>query len=149
MRYLIAFALSLLALGALAACDDGDDAQPTPAGPTTLSLEKSVEKTDDEEVFAFTLVVTNEGENAALNVVTSDVWEDGFELFEIDPVNGQQPESIADIGLEFILEELAPGESVTSTYRARCVTAGPWENVAVSSAANADAAEASVGVACE
>ena len=149
MRYLIALALTLVALGGLAAaCDDDGGAEPTAAGPTTITLEKTVEKTDEADVFAFTLTLTNEGENPAVNVTTSDVWESGFEIVEIDPVNGQQPESIADLGLEFILEELAAGESVTATYRARCIQSGSWDNVAVSTAANAGASQDSAGVAC-
>ena len=148
MRYLTAFAMTLLVIGTLAACDDDGDSAITPEGPTTITLEKTVEKTDEADVFAFTLTLTNEGDNAAVNVTTSDVWESGFEIVEIDPVDGQQAETIADFGLEFILEELAAGESVTATYRARCIQSGSWDNVAVSTAANAGASQDSAGVAC-
>jgi uncharacterized repeat protein (TIGR01451 family) len=149
MRYLVVLALTVVALGGpAAACKDGGDDGATPEGPTTVTLEKTVERTDEADVFAFTLTLSNEGDETALNVTTSDAWERGLEIVEIDPVDGQQPKSIADFGLEFILEELAAGESVAATYRARCVASGSWDNVAVTTATNADAAQDSVGVAC-
>jgi uncharacterized repeat protein (TIGR01451 family) len=140
-------ALALLLAGLAFACgDDGADV-PTPEGPTTLSLEKTMTETGDGE-FRFTLTLTNEGENAAVNATTSDVWQEGLEVTAVGSVEGKQPKEIGDTGFEFILEEMAAGKSVQVVYTARCVESGEWENVAATTSANSNAPEGAVKVVC-
>lgn len=140
-------ALALTAVLAVACGDDGGEPAPTPEGPTTLSLTKTMTDIGEGE-FRFTLELTNSGDNAAVEVSTSDVWEDGLEVTAIGSVDGQQPEDIGDFGLEFVFREFEAGRSVEVVYTARCRENGEWKNVAVSSAANAEPAEASVTVVC-
>jgi uncharacterized repeat protein (TIGR01451 family) len=144
----IALAALVLFVSVLAfACDgDGDDA-PTPEGPTTLSLEKAMVETGDGQ-FRFTLTLTNAGDNAALNVDTSDNWQEGLEAESIGSVEGQQPKAIGSTGFEFILKEFAAGKSVEVVYTARCIETGEWENTAVTTSANSDASETAVTVVC-
>ncbi len=66
----------------------------------------------------------------------------------IGSVDGQQPEDIGDFGLEFVFRQFEAGRRVEVVYTGRCRQSGEWENVAVSSAANAEPAEASVTVVC-
>jgi uncharacterized repeat protein (TIGR01451 family) len=138
-----------LAILTLAACACGGGSSPlTPEGPTTVTLEKTMVETPEGEL-RFTLTVSNEGDNAALNLDVSDVWQDqGLQLTAIGSVAGKQPDEIGDFGFEFILDELAAGESAEVVYTARCRLAGEWENTAAASAANAEPADASVTVAC-
>lgn len=96
----------------------------------------------------FTLKLTNEGENAAVNVDTSDFWDEGLEVTAIGSVEGQQPKAIEDRGLEFILREFAAGKSVELVYTARCRESGEWVNAAATTAVNADPAEVSLTVTC-
>jgi hypothetical protein len=98
--------------------------------------------------FRFTLVLTNEGEHPAVNVTTSDFWDEGLEITAIGSVEGRQPKAIEDRGLEFILHEFAAGKSVELVYTARCRESGEWVNTAAASAANADPAEATLTVTC-
>jgi hypothetical protein len=119
-----AFALSLALLGVLAvAC--GDDGQPSPQAEeaTTLSLAKTVVETGEGE-FRFSIGLTNEGDNAAINVTTADVWQEGLEVTDVvHSVADQPPEdvdplpdlrlvpvAIGDLGLQFTLEEFEAGE---------------------------------------
>ncbi len=148
MRSIAIFALALVLLAA--ACgDDGADVL-TPEGPTTLSLTKKVVMLaeDGQTEFRFALTLTNEGENAAVNVATSDFWDEGLEVTAIGSVEGQQPKAIEGRGLEFILREFAAGKSVELVYTARCRESGEWVNAAAATAANADPVEASVTVTC-
>jgi len=143
-----AFALSLILLGVLAvAC--GDDGQPSPAPgePTTISLTKMAVETGEGE-FRFSIELTNEGDNAAINVTNADVWQEGLEVTEIGSVEGQQPEDISDFGLQFTLEDLGPGRTAQLDYTARCRRSGGWENTAVAGAANSDPVQAVATVAC-
>jgi hypothetical protein len=140
-------ALVLLLAGLAFACGDDGDEAPTPAGPTTLSLEKTMVQTGEGE-FRFTLTLTNDGENAGVNVDTSDVWQEGLEVTAVGSVEGKQPKDIGDTGFEFILSEFAAGKSVEIVYTARCIESGEWENVAATTSANSDAAEAAVKVVC-
>src|SRR3989304_2285398 len=96
----------------------------------------------------FPLKRTNEGENAAVNVATSDFWEEGLEVTAIGSVEDQQPKAIEDRGLEFILREFAAGKSVELVYTARCRESGEWVNAAAAGAANAGPAEAKLTVTC-
>ena len=131
-----------------AACgDDGGPSAPTPEGPTTISLTKTMVDSGQGE-FRFTLKLTNEGDNAAVNVATSDFWEEGLEVMAIGSVEGQQPKAIEDRGLEFILREFEAGKSVKLVYTAKCGESGEWVNAAATGAANADTSEASVTVTC-
>jgi hypothetical protein len=137
-----------LVLGSLAAaCGDDGETPPTPEGPTTLALAKTVLETTEGK-FRFTLVLTNEGVHAAVNVAMSDVWERGLEVTAIGSVDGQQPEDIGDFGLEFTLREFEAGKTVETVYTASCRESGEWQNVAVASSANAEPVEASVTVVC-
>jgi uncharacterized repeat protein (TIGR01451 family) len=129
------------------ACSDGGDSAPTPEGPTTLTLEKTMVETGDGE-FRFTLTLTNEGDNAALNTTTSDNWQEGLEVLSVGSVEGQQPKAIGSTGLEFILKEFAAGKSVELVYTARCIESGEWANAAASGSANSEAVEAAVTVVC-
>ena len=131
----------------VAACGGDDGSAPTPEGPTTVSFTKTVVEMSGGQ-FRFTLTLTNEGENAAVNVVTSDFWEEGLEVTAIGSVEGQQPKAIEDRGLEFILREFEVGKSAELVYTARCRESGEWVNAAAASAANADAVEASLTVTC-
>jgi hypothetical protein len=83
-----------------------------------------------------------------VNADTSDNWQEGLEVESIGSVEGKQPKGIGDTGFEFILEEFAAGKSVEVVYTARCIESGEWENTAVSTSANSDAAEAVVTVVC-
>lgn len=145
MRWLLT--ASLLAV-VLAACgDDGGSDAPTPEGPTTVSLTKTVVEMSSGQ-FRFTLVVKNEGENDAVNLATSDFWEEGLVVTAIGSVEGQQPRAIQDRGLEFILQEFGAGKSAELVYTARCRQSGEWLNAAAAGAANADPDETSVTVTC-
>ena len=147
MRWIPLTVAAALALLAAACGGDGGPDVPTPEGPTTVSLTKTVVDTGDGE-FRFTLALTNEGDNAAVNVATSDFWEQGLVVTAIGSVEGQQPEAIEDRGLEFIFREFAAGKSVELVYTARCRESGEWSNAAAAGAANADTAEASLTVTC-
>jgi len=138
--------VSLLAVLAFACDGDGDDV-PTPEGPTTLSLEKTMVETGEGE-FRFTLTLTNEGENAAVNATTSDNWQEGLRVESIGSVEDQQPKAIGDTGFEFILKEFADGKSVAVVYTARCIQTGEWENRAATTSANSEPVEAAVTVVC-
>jgi len=146
VRWILLTAAAALAL-ATACGDDGSPSAPTPEGPANISLTKMVVDEGPGE-FRFTLVLTNEGENAAVNVATSDFWDEGLEITAIGSVEGLQPKAIEDRGLEFILREFAAGKSVELVYTARCRESGEWVNVAAASAANADPAEATLTVTC-
>jgi hypothetical protein len=98
--------------------------------------------------FRFTLTLTNEGDNAAVNVTTSAVWEEGLEVTAIGSVEGQQPEEIGDFGLEFIFSEFEAGKRVEVVYTARCKESGEWDNVAVTTSVNSEPADDSVTVVC-
>jgi len=137
-----ALTLALVAV----ACGSGDSA-PAPKGPTTISLTKTVVEMTGGQ-FRFTLKLTNEGDNAAVNVTASDFWDAGLEVTAIGTVEDQQPKAIEDRGLDFILRELAAGKSVQLVYVAKCRESGEWVNAAAAGAANADTAEASVKVTC-
>src|SRR3989304_4608420 len=102
-------AAAALALVAAACGDAGGPSAPTPEGPTTVSLTKTVVDEGQGEL-RFTLTLTNEGENAAVNIATSDFWEEGLEVTAIGSVEDQQPKAIEDRGMEFILREFAAGE---------------------------------------
>jgi len=130
-----------------AACGGGGDSAPAPKGPTTISLTKTVVDEGEGE-FRFTLKLTNEGDNAAVNVTTSDFWEEGLEVTAIGSVEGQQPKAIEDRGLDLILREFAAGKSVELVYTAKCRESGEWTNAAAAGAANADPVEASLTVIC-
>lgn len=137
-------------LGGLAvAC--GDDGQPTPtpspAAPTTISLAKTAVETGEGE-FRFTLELTNEGDNAAVNVTVADVWQEGLEVTDIGSVEGQQPQDVSDFGLQFTLRELEAGRTVRLDYTARCQESGDWETTAVAGAANSDPVQAVATVVC-
>jgi hypothetical protein len=147
VRWIPLVALALVLSGLAAACGDDGETPPTPEGPTTLSLAKSVLETS-EGIFRFTLTLTNDGGNSAVSVAMSDVWERGLEVTAIGSVDGQQPEDIGDFGLEFTLREFEAGKTVAAVYTASCRESGEWENVAVASSANAEPAEASVTVVC-
>jgi uncharacterized repeat protein (TIGR01451 family) len=157
MRWILLTALTL-ALAAAVACkggggSDGGDGGggggegQTPDGRTVLSFRKRVIETGQGE-FVFTLTLANEGKSAALNVVASDVWQEGLEVTDLGVVADLTLERIGENGVEFILEELAPGETVTTGYSARCLESGKWLNTAVASASNAEGSEASVEVDC-
>ncbi len=146
MRWIAAIVLPL-ALVYAAACADGAPPPPTPEGPTTLSLAKTMRRTQEGDL-GFTLALTNVGDNAAVNVVTSDVWEEGLEMTEVEPVEGQEPKVIGDFGLEVIFQELQAGKSVQIRYTARCRESGEWENTAAVSSANAEPDEVSLTVVC-
>jgi hypothetical protein len=138
-----AAALALIA----AACGGNGDSAPTPEGPTTISLTKTMVESGQGE-FRFTLRLTNEGDNAAVNLTTSDFWDAGLEVTAIGSVEGQQPKAIEDRGFDFILREFAAGKSVELVYTARCRESGRWTNAAAAGAANADPSQASVTVTC-
>ena len=142
----VAPAILLGSLVAVACGGDGADL-PTPEGPTTVSLTKTVVEKGPGE-FRFTLTLTNSGQNAAVNVDTSDFWDGGLEVTAIGSVEGQQPRAIEDRGLEFILSEFAAGKSVELVYTARCKESGEWVNAAAATAVNADPAEDSLTVTC-
>ena len=135
------------ALVVAAACGGNGDSAPTPEGPTTVSLTKTKVEPGQGEL-RFTLKLTNEGDNAAVNVTTSDFWEQGLEVTAIGSVEGQQPKAIEDRGLEFILREFAAGKSVELVYTARCRESGEWTNAAAAGAANADPVGVSLTVTC-
>jgi len=139
----LAIALALVA----AACGGSGDSAPTAKGPTTLSLTKTTVEMSGGQ-FRFTLKLTNEGDNAAVNVTTSDFWDAGLEVTAIGTVEDQQPKAIEDRGLDFILREFAAGKSAELVYVAKCRESGEWVNAAAAGAANADTAEASVKVTC-
>ena len=147
VRWIPLTVAAVLVLVAAACGDDGGRSAPTPEGPTTVSLTKTVVEEGQGEL-RFTLKLTNEGENAAVNVATSDFWDEGLEVTAIGSVEGQQPKAIEDRGLEFILREFAAGKSVELVYTARCRESGEWVNAAAASAANADPVEASLTVTC-
>ena len=137
-----------LALGVIAvACGGNGGSAPTAKGPTTISLTKTMVESGPGE-FRFTLKLTNEGDNAAVNVTTSDFWDAGLEVTAIGSVEGQQPKAIEDRGLDFILKEFAAGKSAELVYTAKCRESGEWVNAAATGAANADTSEASVTVTC-
>src|SRR4030067_334255 len=140
----VAPAILLVSLLAAACCGSGDSA-PAPEGPTTISLTKTMGEAGPGGV-RFPLKLTNEGGNAAVNIATSDFWEEGLEVTAIGSVEGQQPKAIEDRGLEFILGEFAAGQSVELVYTARCRESGEWVNAAAAGAANADPVEASLTV---
>jgi hypothetical protein len=136
------------ALVLAAACgDDGDPSIPTPKGPTTVSLTKTMVEEGAGE-FRFTLTLTNEGQNAAVNLDTSDFWDGGLEVTAVGSVEGEQPQAIEDRGLEFILVEFAAGKSVELVYTAKCRESGEWVNAAAATAVNADPAGDSLTVTC-
>jgi len=143
----VAPAILLVSLVAAACGGDGGPDLPTPEGPTTISLTKSMADLGGGE-FRFTLTLTNDGQNAAVNVDTSDFWDGGLEVTAIGSVEGQQPRAIEDRGLEFILKEFAAGKSVELVYTARCKESGEWVNAAAATAVNADPAEDSLTVTC-
>ena len=143
MPLIVAAALTLAA----AACGGNGDSVPTPEGPTTISFTKTKVDTGQGE-FRFTLKLTNDGEHAAVNLTTSDYWEQGLEVTAIGSVEGQQPKAIGDQWLEFILREFAAGKSVELVYTAKCRENGEWTNAAAAGAANAAPVEASLTVTC-
>ena len=144
--FVLTFATVLL-VSLAAACGDDGEPPPTPEAQTTLSLAKSMRKTGDGE-FRFTLELTNEGDNAAVNVTTSDVWEEGLEVMGVGVVDGKPANRIGDNGVEFILEEFGAGRMIQLVYTARCRQSGEWQNVAAASSDNAEAVEASVTAVC-
>ena len=139
--------LSVIAVVAFACGGDSGPDLPTPEGPTTVSLTKTMVDEGPGE-FRFTLKLTNEGDNAAVDLDTSDFWDEGLEVTAIGSVEDQQPKAIEDGGLEFILRELAAGKSVELVYTARCRESGEWVNAAAATAVNADPAEDSLTVTC-
>ena len=78
MPLIVAAALALAA----AACGGNGGSAPTPDGPTTVSLTKTMVEPGQGE-FRFTLKLTNDGEHAAVNLTTSDYWEQGLEVTAI------------------------------------------------------------------
>jgi uncharacterized repeat protein (TIGR01451 family) len=146
VRWIPLIVAAALALAA-AACGGNGGSAPTPEGPTTISLTKTMVESGQGE-FRFTLKLTNDGEHAAVNVTTSDFWEEGLEVTAIGSVEGQQPKAIEDRGLDFILREFAAGKSVELVYTAKCRESGEWTNAAAAGAANADPVEASLTVTC-
>ncbi len=147
VRWILLVALAMALGGLVIACGDDGESAPPPEGPTTLSLDKSVLETSEGN-FRFTLVLTNEGVHAAVNVEMSDVWQRGLEVTTMGSVDGQQPEDIGDFGLEYTLREFEAGKTVEAVYTASCRESGEWDNVAVASSANAEPVEASVTVVC-
>jgi len=161
VRWISVFAITLaLLVGLAVACGDNGEPPPTPEQPTTISLTKTVVETGEGE-FRFTLELTNEGGNAAINVTTVDVWQEGLDVTEIGFVEGQRPEdvdprpelrmvpvAISDFGLQFTLEEFEAGETVQLDYTARGRQSGEWDNIAAASAINSGPAEAAVTVVC-
>lgn len=146
VRALSADLLALALLAALAVACNGDGT-PSPEGPTTLSLAKTVEEMGEGE-FRFTLELANEGENDAVNVTASDVWQEGIEVTEFGTVDGAVPERIADLGLSFIFTEFEAGKRVRLDYTARCVQSGDWDNIAVATSINSDSVQRSLTVSC-
>jgi uncharacterized repeat protein (TIGR01451 family) len=156
VRTTAVFALIGVFLGGLAvACGDGggeptamlSSPTPTPQEPTTVSLNKTTVEMGEGE-FRFTLELSNTGDNAAVNVTTADVWQEGLEVTDIGSVEGQQPQRISDLGLQFTLRELEAGKTVRLDYTARCRQSGDWENTAVAGAANSEPVQAVATVAC-
>jgi uncharacterized repeat protein (TIGR01451 family) len=132
----------------LVACGDDDDATVTPAGPTTISVEKSFVAEDGGE-FTFTVQITNEGENSAVRVELSDAWADGLTVTSIGDLDG----AIADLfpddrGFEVQIDDLKAGESKQIVYVGSCASSGQWTNSATVSSANADSASTSVSISC-
>lgn len=146
MRTLIAVWFAMALLAALAVACDGDGT-PSPEGPTTLSLAKTIEETGEGE-FRFTLELANEGENDAVNVTASDVWQQGLEVTEFGTVDGVEPERIEDLGLSFIFAEFEVGKRVSLDYTLRCVESGDWETIAVATSINSDSVQEIVTVNC-
>ena len=106
MSRISVFAITVALLGGLAAACGGDgQPSPTPVTPTTISVSQTTVETGEGE-FRFTLELTNEGDNAAINVTTADVWQEGLEVTEIGSVEGQRPQEISNLGLQFTLSEL-------------------------------------------
>ena len=148
VRRISAFALALLGGLAVACGDDGQPSPtPTPEGPTTISVSQTTVETGEGE-FRFTLELTNTGDNDAINVTAADVWQEGLEVTEIGSVEGQRPQEISNLGLQFTLSDLEAGRTVQLDYTVRCRQSGSWESTAVASAANSDPVQDVVTVDC-
>ena len=146
---IITTALIILALAAAAAaCGDDDGGTiPQPDGPTTLTVEKSLEREPGGEL-TFTVRVSNTGDNAAVGFDLSDVWQDGIAVSSLGDFSGTRVNAIADRGFDVLLNEFAAGESAEIVYRATCARSGQWTNVATVSADNADPQTTSVSISC-
>lgn len=143
----LAVAAGIIAAAASCGDDGGDNATPVAGGPTSLSISKSFERGGNGE-FTFTVSVSNDGDNAAVLFVLSDVWADGLEVTSLGDFGETAVEPIDDRGFEALVDEFASGRSAEIEYQARCVRSGQWTNTATISAGNAEPATTSVSVSC-
>lgn len=144
---------TLAAIGALAAAvaagcgdDDGGGAVVS-SGPTTITIEKTFARDDGGE-FTFTVRIANNGDDAAVQIALSDVWQDGIEVTSIGDLDGIAAKAIGSAGFEVLLDELNAGESQEIVYKGSCASSGQWTNTATVSSANADPATTSVSISC-
>lgn len=145
-KLLVLAAIGALAVAAGAACgDDGGPAEPS--GPTTILIQKAFAR-DANGGFTFTVQIANQGDNSAVQVALSDVWEGGLEVTSLGDLDGITANPIMDVGFEVLLDELKAGESKDIVYKATCSESGQWSNTAAVSAENADPESTSVSVSC-
>jgi hypothetical protein len=145
MRTILVILIAAGAMAAIVAC--GSDSATDTEDPTSLSLEESFVVEADGE-FRFTLRLVNEGDVDAVDVVLSDVWQDGLEITDVGDFDGLEATRIADIGVEVILERFGAREAGELVYKAKCVQTGQWANSAVVTSANAPSSSDSVSVQC-
>lgn len=115
---------------------------PIVEGETTPELEITkevdVEFANPGDTISYTVVVKNIGDGDAINVILTDTLPDGFVFDGTD-----------EVVKVWQLGDMAPGDSKTITYAVNVkndVTAGLYENLAVTSADNADEKSAKVDV---
>lgn len=156
MRKLVLIAaIGVIAAVGAAACGDDDDDGATiaPTGPATVSIEKAFALGESGD-FTFTVQISNNSENSAVQVILSDAWANGLELTSLGDLDGVAADMFPDnAGFEVLLDELKAGEAKDIVYKAECTESGQWTNVATVSWENAEPADAnsdttSVSISC-
>lgn len=146
-KLVVAAAVALLALVAACGDDDGGtNGTIAPEGPATVTIQKAFAR-DQAGVFTFTLQIANVGENSAVQIALSDVWE-GLTLTSIGDLGGITANPIGDSGFEVLLDELPPGETRDIVYKAECASSGQWTNTAAVSWQPDGSDTTSVSVSC-
>lgn len=99
-----------------------------------LSLDKQVSSITPTigGAVTFTLVVNNAGPSTATNIVITDVVPDGYSYVAASITGGDASDDTnpSTTGLTWTINSLSSGGSVSLTYQATVLAAGPYDNYA-------------------